>query len=143
MRTFENSMIREVAKMKRAAFILLLFAGSVGAGWAMTNGYSTRFEVLSGRILHRAEQLRDAADGPVLDAHEVDRLLIELKDLISQCEEAMPFVESPYPGRDYVGYDAARRRPVGGDVVQRPIRGGIEGNPNQTDRTQGKVSANQ
>jgi hypothetical protein len=69
----------------------------------MTNGYSTRFEVLSGRILHRAEELRDAADGPVLDAHEVDRLLIELKDLIRQCEEAMPFIESPYPGEIMLG----------------------------------------
>jgi hypothetical protein len=89
--------------MRRLAVAIVILAGSIGAAWAMTNGYSSRCRTVSDEILLTAQELRDATHERIFDSHEAEEILIELKDLIKEYEENMVFAESPYPGEILLG----------------------------------------
>jgi len=100
-----NGMTNRASRLfiRNSIFLLLILAGSAAAIGAMANGYSGRMKGLSGQIVLRAEQLRNATDGPTYDFREAEEILSELKGLIKQCEEAMVFAQSPYPGEILLG----------------------------------------
>ncbi|MCP4262166.1 MAG: hypothetical protein GY774_32390 [Planctomycetes bacterium] len=89
--------------IKRAIFILLVLGCSGGTIWAIANGYAGRINGLAEEIVLNAEELRDATSGPAHNRVEVDEILGELKELISEYEAAMVFAESPYPGEIMLG----------------------------------------
>ena len=95
-----NRMGRE---LKRAVFVLLVLGSSAGTIWAIANGYSGRIQGLAEEIVLNAEELRDATSGPAYNSTEVDEILGELKELISEYEAVMVFAESPYPGEIMLG----------------------------------------
>jgi hypothetical protein len=89
--------------LKRAVFVLLVLGCSGGTIWAIANGYAARVHGLADEIVLNAEELRDATSGPAYNRVEVDEILAELKELISEYEAAMVFAESPYPGEIMLG----------------------------------------
>jgi hypothetical protein len=89
--------------LKRAIFVLLVLGCSAGTIWAIANGYGGRAQGLAEEIVLNAEELRDATSGPAYNRVEVDEILGELKELISEYEAAMVFAESPYPGEIMLG----------------------------------------
>lgn len=95
-----NRMGRE---LKRAVFVLLVVTSSAGTIWAIANGYSGRVQGLADEIVLNAEELRDATSGPAYNRTEVDEILSEMKELISEYEAVMVFAESPYPGEIVLG----------------------------------------
>ena len=95
-----NRMGRE---LKRAVFVLLVLTSSAGTIWAIANGYSGRVQGLAEEIVLNAEELRDATNGPAYNRIEVDEILAEMKELISEYEAVMVFAESPYPGEIMLG----------------------------------------
>ena len=90
-------------ELKRAVFVLLVLGSSAGTIWAIANGYSGRVQGLAEEIVLNAEELRDVTSGPAYNRIEVDEILGELKELISEYEAAMVFAESPYPGEIVLG----------------------------------------
>jgi hypothetical protein len=100
-----NGMTNRASRLsiRNLIFLLLILAGSVGAIGAIATGYSGRMKGLSGQIVLRAEQLRNATDGPTYDFREAEEILSELKGLIKQYEDAMVFAQSPYPGEILLG----------------------------------------
>ena len=82
-------------ELKRAVFVLLVLGSSAGTIWAIANGYSGRVRGLAEEIVLNAEELRDATSGPAYNRIEVDEILGELKELISEYEAVMVFAESP------------------------------------------------
>lgn len=90
-------------ELKRAVFVLLVLGSSAGTIWAIANGYSGRVRGLAEEIVLNAEELRDATSGPAYNRIEVDEILGELKELISEYEAVMVFAESPYPGEIMLG----------------------------------------
>lgn len=90
-------------ELKRAVFVLLVLGSSAGTIWAIANGYAGRAQGLAEEIVLNAEELRDATSGPGYNRIEVDEILGELKELISEYEEVMVFAESPYPGEIVLG----------------------------------------
>jgi hypothetical protein len=90
-------------ELKRAVFVLLVLGSSAGTIWAIANGYSGRVQGLAEEIVLNAEELRDATSGPAYNRIEVDEILAEMKELISEYEAAMVFAESPYPGEIMLG----------------------------------------
>ena len=88
---------------KRAFFVLLVLGSTTGTMWAIANGYAARVHGLAEEIVLNAEELRDATSGPAYNRVEVDEILTELKELISEYEAAMVFAESPYPGEIMLG----------------------------------------
>ncbi|MBC8468952.1 MAG: hypothetical protein H8D56_05725 [Planctomycetes bacterium] len=90
-------------ELKRAVFVLLVLGSSTGTIWAIANGYSGRIQGLAEEIVLNAEELRDATSGPVYNRTEVDEILGEMKELISEYEAVMVFAESPYPGEMMLG----------------------------------------
>jgi len=89
--------------LKRAVFVLLVLGSSAGTIWAIANGYSGKVQSLAEEIVLNAEELRDVTSGPAYNRIEVDEILGELKELISEYEAAMVFAESPYPGEIVLG----------------------------------------
>ena len=90
-------------ELKRAVFVLLVVTSSAGTIWAIANGYSGRVQGLADEIALNAEELRDATSGPAYNRTEVDEILSEMKELISEYEAVMVFAESPYPGEIVLG----------------------------------------
>lgn len=90
-------------ELKRAVFVLLVLGSSTGTIWAIANGYSGRIRGLAEEIVLNAEELRDATSGPAYNRTEVDEILGEMKELISEYEAVMVFAESPYPGEMMLG----------------------------------------
>ena len=88
---------------RRAVFVLLVLGSSAGTIWAIANGYAGRVQGLAEEIVLNAEELRDATSGPAYNRVEVDEILGELKELISEYEAEMVFAESPYPGEIMLG----------------------------------------
>ena len=89
--------------VKRTIFVLLVLGCSGGTLWAIANGYAGRVQGLAEEIVLNAEELRDATSGSTYNRVEVDEILGELKELISEYEAAMVFAESPYPGEIMLG----------------------------------------
>ncbi len=89
--------------MKTAVFVLLLLGCSAGTIMAIASGYAGSVQGLAEEIVLNAEELRDATSGPAYNRAEVDEILSELKELISEYEAAMVFAESPYPGEIMLG----------------------------------------
>jgi hypothetical protein len=90
-------------ELKRAVFVLLVLTSSAGTIWAIANGYAGRAQGLAEEIVLNAEELRDATNGPAYNSTEVDEILSEMKELISEYEAVMVFAESPYPGEIMLG----------------------------------------
>ena len=90
-------------ELKRIVFVLLVLTSSAGTIWAIANGYSGRVRDLAEEIVLNAEELRDATSGPTHNRIEVDEILAEMKELISEYEAVMVFAESPYPGEIMLG----------------------------------------
>ena len=80
-----NGLTKRASRLftRNSIFLLLILAGSAAAIGAMANGYSGRMKGLSGQIVLRAEQLRNATDGPTYDFREAEEILSELKGLIN------------------------------------------------------------
>lgn len=97
------SRTRPGRNLTRAVFVLLVLGCSCGTLWAIANGYKARVQGLAEEIVLNAEELRDATSGPAYNRVEVDEILGELKQLISEYEAAMVFAESPYPGEIMLG----------------------------------------
>jgi hypothetical protein len=94
---------RQNGYLKRALFTLVVFGCSGGTILAITNGYSARVGGLAEEIVLNAAELRDATQRPGYSRIEVDEILAELKQLITEYEAAMVFAESPYPGEIVLG----------------------------------------
>ena len=84
--------------MKKLAVLLLVNLTLIGTVGAAGNEYTDRIRILSNHILITAQQLKSASDGPVFDSLEVDEILTDLRDMITEYENIKVFAESPYPG---------------------------------------------
>ncbi len=89
--------------IKTAVFVLLVLGCSGGTIWAIASGYAGRVQGLAEEIVLNAEELRDATSESAYNRIEVDEILGELKELISEYEAVMVFAESPYPGEIMLG----------------------------------------
>jgi hypothetical protein len=83
--------------------LLLLLAGGVGAGLMVAQGNAGRMQGVAEQIIFKAEQLRDATQGPGFRGADVEGILTELRGLIDEYEEMIVFAESPYPGEILLG----------------------------------------
>jgi hypothetical protein len=89
--------------MKKLIVLIFINLCLAGSAWAIRNEYTNRIQTLSEEILITANDLKEETNEPVIDSHEIEQILTELKELIQDYENNMVFAQSQYPGEILLG----------------------------------------